>query len=58
MQSQSMVSRIPSLDGIRAVSVLLVVISHCGFLYRLFYLANYAQLIPLGGDTPNGLIIL
>lgn len=135
MQSPSMVGRIPSLDGIRAVSVLLVVISHCGFghivpgglgvsaffflsgylitslllielhqskhvnwrhffirrffrlfpplivtlilaytlcyfdliggnitlsgfLYRVFYLANYAQLIPLGGDTPNGLIIL
>lgn len=130
-----MVSRIPSLDGIRAVSVLLVVISHCGFghiipgglgvsaffflsgylitsllvielhqrkrinwrnffirrfyrlfppliitlilayylcyvdliggnitlsgfLYRVFYLANYAQLIPLGGDVPNGLVIL
>jgi|GEM_PF-2683354 len=31
MQSPSMVGRIPSLDGIRAVSVLLVVISHCGF---------------------------
>jgi peptidoglycan/LPS O-acetylase OafA/YrhL len=135
MQSPSMVSRVPSLDGIRAVSVLLVVISHCGFghiipgglgvsaffflsgylitslllielhqskhvnwrhffirrfyrlfppliitlilaytlcyldliggnitlsgfLYRVFYLANYAQLIPLGGDIPNGLIIL